>query len=106
MGDIAELGFKQTAFRWRFCTRKKVNFTFQEEAFDVKIIKYDDKFILTVREAIANNTATAVGLQSMAERFNDQAVEVVHATAKYDKKGFITAVFCVKLVPLKRTTPL
>jgi hypothetical protein len=83
-----KLRFKESAFSGSRFTGKEEDFAFIKETFDVKVRKGKNKFILTVAETIYNLLVFAVVLQSVAERFKYQAIQVVHRFAKYDKKGF------------------
>jgi hypothetical protein len=76
--NFGELGFKESAFRGWGITGKEVDFAFIKQTFNIKIIKFQNKFILTVAKTILYLSAIAVRLQRMAERFKDEPIQVVH----------------------------
>jgi hypothetical protein len=50
--NFGELGFKESAFRGWGITGKEVDFAFIKQTFNIKIIKFQNKFILTVAKTI------------------------------------------------------
>jgi hypothetical protein len=86
--NFRKLRFKKSTFSGRRFSGKEEDFALVKETFDIKAGEGKNKFILTIAETIYNLLVFAVVLQSVAERFKYQAIQVVHRFAKYDKKGF------------------